>query len=61
MHHNGPTTQRELADALKVTPRNVTGLVAGGFVTRERHPTDALGHVASRLREGLRAAGERGR
>ena len=40
----GPVQQRVLADALRVTPRAVTGLVdtlaADGFVTRERHPTD---------------------
>jgi DNA-binding MarR family transcriptional regulator len=44
LHHRGPSTQRALADALKVTPRNVTGLVDGlvasGHVTREPHPTD---------------------
>jgi DNA-binding MarR family transcriptional regulator len=44
LHHSGPVTQRALADALDVTPRNVTGLVDGlvaiGYVTRERHPTD---------------------
>lgn len=44
LHHGGPVTQRELADALAVTPRNVTGLVDGlvasGHVTREAHPTD---------------------
>ena len=44
LHHGGPSTQRALADALGVTPRNVTGLVDGlvatGFVTREPHPTD---------------------
>jgi DNA-binding MarR family transcriptional regulator len=44
LHHNGPSTQRALADALKVTPRNVTGLVDGltasGHVTREPHPGD---------------------
>ena len=27
LHHQGPQTQRALADALKVTPRNVTGLL----------------------------------
>jgi DNA-binding MarR family transcriptional regulator len=106
LHHNGATTQRALADSLKVTPRNVTGLVDGlvatGYVTREPHPTDrraflvsltdhgastlaemdrshqelakllfgymsrrqfgafvdGLGHVLSRLREGLQAARE---
>jgi DNA-binding MarR family transcriptional regulator len=40
----GPSTQRELADALHVSPRNVTGLVdalvATGFVSREPHPSD---------------------
>jgi DNA-binding MarR family transcriptional regulator len=40
----GPCTQQSLADALGVSPRNVTGLVDGlvasGHVTREPHPTD---------------------
>ncbi|WP_043644000.1 MarR family winged helix-turn-helix transcriptional regulator [Nocardioides alkalitolerans] len=40
----GPQTQQALAATLGVSPRNVTGLVdglvAGGFVTREPHPTD---------------------
>jgi DNA-binding MarR family transcriptional regulator len=40
----GPVPQRLLADALKVTPRAVTGLVdalvASGLVTREPHPRD---------------------
>lgn len=44
LHHDGPTTQRALADALKVTPRNVTGLVDAlvdtEFVARHPHPTD---------------------
>ncbi|HZJ05259.1 MAG TPA: MarR family transcriptional regulator [Nocardioidaceae bacterium] len=42
--HRGSSTQRVLAEALKVSARNVTGLVDGlvesGFVTREPHPTD---------------------
>ena len=41
---SGPCTQRALADALDVTPRNITGLVDGlvdsGHVTREPHPGD---------------------
>lgn len=105
LHHEGALTQRALADALKVSPRNITGLVDGlvttGYVTREPHPTDrrailvsltengastlaqmdqshqelaqllfgdmsarqlgafvnGLGHVLSRLREGLKAEG----
>jgi DNA-binding MarR family transcriptional regulator len=40
----GPVFQRVLAEALKVTPRAVTGLVdalvADGLVTREAHPGD---------------------
>ena len=44
LHTHGPSTQQGLAVALKVSPRNVTGLVdalaAGGFVSREPHPTD---------------------
>ena len=44
LSHRGPSTQRELADALRVSARNVTGLVDGlegtGFVTRAAHPSD---------------------
>jgi DNA-binding MarR family transcriptional regulator len=40
----GPSTQAALAQALGVSPRNVTGLVDGlagsGHVTREAHPGD---------------------
>jgi DNA-binding MarR family transcriptional regulator len=42
--HRDSITQRELADALKVTPRNITTLIDGlektGFVKRHDHPTD---------------------
>ena len=41
---SGPCTQRDLAQALDVAPRTVTGLVDGlvasGHVTREPHPGD---------------------
>ena len=51
LHHHGPSTQRRLAGALKVTPRNVTGLVDGlvasGHVTREPHPTDRRATLVS--------------
>jgi DNA-binding MarR family transcriptional regulator len=44
VHAQGPRTQRELASALRVTPRAITALVDGlaetGFVTREPSPTD---------------------
>lgn len=58
---HGPSSQRELADMLKVTPRTVTALVDGlqstEFVTREPDPGDrrvarvtmtAQGQAASR-------------
>ena len=51
LHHHGPSTQRTLAAALKVTPRNVTGLVDGlvasGHVTREPHPSDRRATLVS--------------
>jgi len=44
LFHRGPSRQVVLAEALKVSARNVTGLVDGlletGFVTREPDPTD---------------------
>jgi DNA-binding MarR family transcriptional regulator len=56
LHHGGPCTQRELSQALKCTPRNVTGLVdalqAAGFVTRSSHPTDRRATVVSLTRRG---------
>jgi DNA-binding MarR family transcriptional regulator len=33
LHHDSATTQRALVDSLKVTPRNVTGLVDGLVVS----------------------------
>ena len=62
LHHRGPTTQRALADALKVTPRNVTGLVDGlvgtGFVTREPHPTDRRATLVSLTEHGAATLAE---
>ena len=56
LHHRGPMTQRALADALEVTPRNVTGLVDGlvetGFVTREAHPADRRAILVSLTEHG---------
>jgi DNA-binding MarR family transcriptional regulator len=55
----GPSTQMALADALKVSARNVTGLVdglvAGGFVTREPHPTDRRAFLVSFTEHGAAA------
>ena len=62
LHHNGPSTQRALADGLKVTPRNVTGLVDGlvatGYVTREPHPTDRRATLVSLTEHGASALAE---
>lgn len=58
LHHNGPSTQRAIADFLRVTPRNVTGLVDGlvetGFVTRGSHPTDRRATLVSLTDHGAR-------
>lgn len=52
----GPVTQRELADALRVTPRNVTGLVDGlvasGHVRRAAHPADRRAFLVTLTDEG---------
>jgi DNA-binding MarR family transcriptional regulator len=52
----GPVPQRVLADALKVTPRAVTGLVdvlvAQELVTREAHPTDRRATLVTLTAQG---------
>jgi DNA-binding MarR family transcriptional regulator len=57
-----PPTLRELADALRVTPRNVTGLVdalaAEHYLRRTPHPTDrraTLVELTDRGRETVQA------
>ena len=58
----GPVTQRVLAEALKVTPRAVTGLVdalvESGLVTREPHPTDRRATLVTFTPEGKRLIGQ---
>jgi DNA-binding MarR family transcriptional regulator len=58
----GPTTQRELADALDVSARNITGLVDGlvstGFVTRQPHPTDRRATLVSFTEHGAKTVRE---
>lgn len=58
--HRGPSTQRTLADALDMSPRNVTGLVDAlsdsGFVTREPHPEDRRAILVSFTDRGVRVA-----
>jgi DNA-binding MarR family transcriptional regulator len=60
LHQRGPTTQTTLADALNVSARNITGLVdalvAGGFVTREPHPTDRRAVLVSFTEHGAAIA-----
>ncbi len=56
LQHRGPLPQRALAEALRVSARNVTGLVdglvEGGFVTREPHPTDRRATLVSLTERG---------
>ena len=58
LHQRGPCTQRELAQAVRVAPRTMTGLVDGlvatGFVTREPHPTDRRAALVTPTRRGTR-------
>jgi DNA-binding MarR family transcriptional regulator len=60
LHQSGPSTQRELADALGVSARNVTGLVDAlvetGFVTRDPHPSDRRATLVSLTTRGRRVA-----
>jgi DNA-binding MarR family transcriptional regulator len=63
VHHRGPLTQRELSQALNVTPRNVTGLVdaleATGFVVRAPHPTDRRATLITLTEQGRKSASVR--
>jgi DNA-binding MarR family transcriptional regulator len=56
LHERGPATQRELAEAVRVAPRTMTGLIDGlvatGFVTREPHPTDRRAALITPTRRG---------
>lgn len=56
LHHNGPTVQRGLSQALGVTPRHVTGLVdaleADGWVERRPHPTDRRASMVTLTEQG---------
>ncbi|MBL7498360.1 MarR family transcriptional regulator [Frankia sp. CNm7] len=60
LSQRGPSTQRVLADALRVSPRNITGLIDGlvatGFVTREPHPSDRRATLVTFTEQGTRAA-----
>jgi DNA-binding MarR family transcriptional regulator len=62
LHSLGPSTQQTLAGALKVSPRNVTGLVdaleAGNFVAREPHPHDRRATLVTLTDRGLKTMTE---
>ena len=65
IQQRGTSTQRVLADALRVSPRNITGLVDGleasGFVVRRPHPTDRRATLVAFTDEGARIAAEMAR
>jgi DNA-binding MarR family transcriptional regulator len=56
----GPMTQRELSEALRCTPRNVTGLVDAlvdlGLVVRQPHPSDRRATLVTLTDQGTKAA-----
>ena len=60
LHQQGPMVQRELSQALRCTPRHVTGLVdileAQGWVARSPHPTDRRATLVSLTERGMKAA-----
>jgi DNA-binding MarR family transcriptional regulator len=62
LQRTGPTTQRALADAMHVSPRNITGLIDGlvatGFVSRQPHPTDRRAIMVTFTEHGASTAAE---
>ena len=60
LHERGPMVQRELSQALRCTPRYVTGLVdvleAQGWVARSPHPTDRRATLVTLTERGMAAA-----
>jgi len=57
---HGPLTQRQIADRLRVTPRNVTTLIDAlertGFVTRTDHASDRRAVLIQLTKKGQAAA-----
>jgi len=62
---HGPSTQQALATAMRVSPRNVTGLVDAldrtGHVRRGPHPTDRRAKIVSLTESGTLAMSEMAR
>jgi DNA-binding MarR family transcriptional regulator len=60
LERRGPATQRALAEDLRCTPRNVTGLVdaleTAGLVERRAHPTDRRATLVTLTDTGARMA-----
>ena len=60
LRRGGATTQRELSDRLRCSPRNITGLVDGleaaGLVSRRPHPTDRRATMVTLTEEGSATA-----
>jgi len=60
----GPSTQQALATTLKVSPRNITGLVdaleAAGFVIRRSHPRDRRAILVTLTDQGSQTIAEMG-
>jgi DNA-binding MarR family transcriptional regulator len=58
----GPSTQQTLATTLKVSPRNITGLVdaleAAGFVIRRSHPRDRRAILVTLTEQGSQTIAE---
>lgn len=56
LNEHGPQRQRDLAETIGVSPRNVTGLVDAlerdGFATREPHPNDRRATLISLTPKG---------
>lgn len=59
LHQRGPLVQRVLSQALRCTPRHVTGLVdtleAQGWVKRQPHPTDRRATLVTLTEQGAEA------
>jgi DNA-binding MarR family transcriptional regulator len=62
LHRQGPMTQRELSEAMRCTPRNVTGLVDAlerdGYAKRGPHPTDRRATLVTLTGQGAKVAAE---
>jgi DNA-binding MarR family transcriptional regulator len=60
LHRGGPMRQRDIAEALRVSARNVTGLLEGleatGFVARTVHPSDRRATLVTLTEQGTAVA-----